>query len=397
LAVGDIAFKKIDERTGVYAEPSVLKKAAWEFADMGKMVTAAEQLYGPYRWGRYDVLVLPPSFPYGGMENPNLTFATPTVIAGDRSLVSLIAHELAHSWSGNLVTNATWNDAWLNEGFTTYFERRIVEAVYSKEEVKMQEVLGRQTLEKVVAEKGATSKDTQLKGDFDGRDPDESLSEVIYEKGYAFLRTIEETAGRARLDSFLKYYFNTYAFKSLNTEQFITALHEQLIKDDTIMIDKINIDAWVFQPGIPTNIPATGSADFNDIDSVLANFHKTPAKGLNKGIKSTNEILYFLNHLPTDITPDEMIALDKAFKFTQSGNAEIAAVWYRLAIQHQYAVANSNIEKFLMTVGRRKFVVPLYKELIKTPEGKKWAKSIYEKARGNYHPVTYTTVDGLLK
>jgi aminopeptidase N len=347
LAVGDIAFKKIDERTGVYAEPSVLKKAAWEFADMGKMVTAAEQLYGPYRWGRYDVLVLPPSFPYGGMENPNLTFATPTVIAGDRSLVSLIAHELAHSWSGNLVTNATWNDAWLNEGFTTYFERRIVEAVYSKEEAKMQEVLGRQTLEKVVAEKGATSKDTQLKGDFDGRDPDESLSEVIYEKGYAFLRTIEETAGRVRLDSFLKYYFNTYAFKSLNTEQFITALHEQLIKDDTIMIDKINIDAWVFQPGIPTNIPATGSADFNDIDSVLANFHKTPAKGLNKGIKSTNEILYFLNHLPTDITPDEMTALDKEFKFTQSGNAEIAAVWYRLAIQHQYAVANSNIEKFL--------------------------------------------------
>ena len=129
LAVGDIAFRPLGPRTGVYAEPAVVEKAASEFADLEKMVDAAEELCGPYRWGRYDVLVLPPSFPFGGMENPRLTFATPTVLAGDRSLTSLVAHELAHSWSGNLVTNATWSDFWLNEGFTTYFENRIMEAL----------------------------------------------------------------------------------------------------------------------------------------------------------------------------------------------------------------------------------------------------------------------------
>ena len=142
IAIGDLAFKPMSERTGVWAEPSVVEAAAREFEDTEKMVTTTEALYGPYRWGRYDILVLPPSFPFGGMENPRLTFATPTVIAGDKSLVALVAHELAHSWSGNLVTNATWHDFWLNEGFTTYLERRIVEAVYGKRVADMQAAIG---------------------------------------------------------------------------------------------------------------------------------------------------------------------------------------------------------------------------------------------------------------
>ncbi|HEX8334353.1 MAG TPA: M1 family metallopeptidase [Segetibacter sp.] len=397
LAVGDLQFKAIDERTGVYAEPSVLVKAAWEFADMGKMVVEAEKLYGPYRWGRYDVLVLPPSFPYGGMENPNLTFATPTVIAGDRSLVSLIAHELAHSWSGNLVTNASWNDMWLNEGFTTYFERRIVEAVYGKEEAKMQEVLGRQSLEEVVAEKGSTNNDTKLKGDYKGRDPDEGSSDIVYEKGYAFLRTVEEAVGRAKLDSFLKTYFNKYAFQSKTTEQFLQDLEQGLIKGDKALEKKIKVQEWVYQPGIPANIPPTGSADFQAIDTVLTSWRNTTPVGLNKNINSSNELLYFLSHLPADLTTVEMAQLDKEFKFTQAGNAEVQCAWYTLALRHQYKPAYANIKKFLTEVGRRKFLLPLYKELIKTPEGKTWAKQIYAKARANYHPVSYLTIDELLK
>src|SRR4029450_2458259 len=132
IAVGDLVFKPLGSRTGVWAEPATLEAAASELSDTEKMVATAEKLYGPYRWGRYDVLVLPPSFPIGGMENPNMTFLTPTFIAGDKSLVSLVAHELAHSWSGNLATNATWNDFWLNEGMTTYAEGRIVEELYGK-------------------------------------------------------------------------------------------------------------------------------------------------------------------------------------------------------------------------------------------------------------------------
>jgi len=397
LAVGDIAFKKIDERTGVYAEPAMLEKAAWEFADMGKMVSAAEKLYGPYRWGRYDVLVLPPSFPYGGMENPNLTFATPTAIAGDRSLVSLVAHELAHSWSGNLVTNATWNDMWLNEGFTTYFQQRITEAVYGTAEAKMQEVLSRQSLDNVVAEKGATNKDTKLKGDYKGRNPDEGSSDIVYDKGYAFLRTVEAVVGTERLDSFLKNYFNEFAFQSRNTEQFVAELNNKLIKGDTALANKIMVDEWVYQPGIPKNLAPSVSEDFNKIDSAIINLRKAPVAGLHQRIKSTNELLYFISHLPADLTVDEMASLDKEFTFTQSHNSEVQAVWYVLAIAHQYKPAYANIEKFLTEVGRRKFLVPLYKQMIKTPEGKVWAKKIYAKTRANYHPVAYNTIDELLK
>ncbi len=398
LAVGDISFKAIDSRTGIYAEPSMLDKAVWEFADMGKMTDAAEKLYGPYRWGRYDLLVLPPSFPYGGMENPNLTFATPTVIAGDRSLVSLVAHELAHSWSGNLVTNTTWNDMWLNEGFTTYFERRIIEAVYGKEEAQMQEVLGRQDLAAIVKTLGDTSQDTKLKGNFAGRDPDAASSNIVYEKGAAFLRTIEEAVGREKMDAFLKKYFESHAFTSNTTEKFLVYLNEELIGEDTALANKIRSNDWIYKPGIPSNIPASVSKEFNAIDTIITTFEKTGnATGLGKKITSSNARLYFISHLPDSLNAATMAVLDKEFAFTNSGNTEVQSAWYILAIRYGYKPANNNIEKFLMSVGRRKFLKPLYGELIKTAEGKAWAKQVYAKARGNYHPVAYVTIDEMMK
>ncbi|TDH26423.1 M1 family peptidase [Segetibacter sp. 3557_3] len=397
LAVGDLAFQPIDSRTGVYAEPVTLKKAAYEFADMGKMVTTAEKLYGPYRWGRYDVLVLPPSFPYGGMENPNLTFLTPTVIAGDRSLVSVVAHELAHSWSGNLVTNATWNDMWLNEGFTTYFERRIVEEVYGVEEAKMQEVLGRQSLSAELADKGASNKDTKLKGELAGRDPDAAIGDIAYEKGYAFIRTIEEAVGRNKLDTFLRQYFDKNAFQSQTTEQFLVSLKSELLDNSKTLADSIRINDWVYQPGIPNNAPAVGSNAFRKIDSLVFKFRDQPLTELRQNVTSTNEKLYLISRLPVDLIPQELIALDKAFAFTNSGNAEIQTAWYVVAIKHGYRAAYPAIEKFLTRVGRRKFLVPIYTELIKTAEGKTWAKEVYKRARPNYHPVAYNTIDALLR
>ncbi len=398
LAVGDISFKAIDSRTGIYAEPSMLDKAVWEFADMGKMTDAAEKLYGPYRWGRYDLLVLPPSFPYGGMENPNLTFATPSVIAGDRSLVSLVAHELAHSWSGNLVTNTTWNDMWLNEGFTTYFERRIIEALYGKEEAQMQEVLGRQDLAAIVKTLGDTSQDTKLKGNFAGRDPDNASSNIVYEKGAAFLRTIEEAVGREKMDAFLKKYFESHAFTSNTTEKFLVYLNKELIGEDPALAGKIRADDWIYKPGIPSNIPASVSKEFHSIDTIVAVFAKTGnATGLGQKIKSSNAKLYFISHLPDSLNTAAMALLDKEFGFTNSGNTEVQCAWYTLAIRHSYKAANANIEKFLMSVGRRKFLKPLYGEMIKTAEGKAWAKQVYAKARSNYHPVAYVTIDEMMK
>ncbi|KAF2334310.1 hydrolase/aminopeptidase [Flavobacterium daemonense] len=397
IAVGDIEFQAIDKRTGVYAEPSMLKKSAWEFAELGNMVNAAEKLYGPYRWGRYDVLVLPPSFPYGGMENPNLTFLTPGVIAGDRSLTSLLAHELGHSWSGNLVTNATWDDIWLNEGFTTYVEHRIGEAIFGKKEFEMQNVITNKELTDNVAEFGDTNPDTRLKVSLTGRNPDDGISQIPYVKGYAFLRVIENAVGRDKFDPFIKNYFDSHAFQSITTEDFVKYLNENLIKDDKALADKIKVEDWIYKPGIPSNILPVSSADFDAIDNIQKSWRQTGVAGLSKKITTTAEKQHFIDHLPTDITVKEMEAIDNEFNFTKGGNFIIKRQWFVQALRHQYKPAYPAIEQFLIGISRTGSVMILYKEMVKTPEGKVWAKQVFDKAKSGYHATTIQAVQGILK
>jgi len=397
IAVGDIEFQAIDNRTGVYAEPSVLKSAAYEFAELGKMVNAAEKLYGPYRWGRYDVLVLPPSFPYGGMENPNLTFLTPGVIAGDRSLTSLLAHELGHSWSGNLVTNATWDDIWLNEGFTTYVEHRIGEAIFGKKEFDMQNVITNKELVDNVAEYGDTNPDTRLKVSLTGRNPDDGISMIPYVKGYSFLRVIENAVGRDKFDPFIKNYFDSHAFQSITTEDFVKYLNENLIKGDKALADKIQLDNWIYKPGIPSNIVPVSSAEFDAIDAIQKSWRETGVAGLSKKITTTAEKQHFIDHLPADITAKEMEAIDKEFNFTKGGNFIIKRQWFVQAIRHQYKAANPAIEQFLIGSSRTGSIMMLYKEMSKTPEGKVWAKKVFEKAKSGYHATTIQDAEGVLK
>ncbi|TBX67690.1 M1 family peptidase [Flavobacterium silvisoli] len=397
IAVGDITFKPIDKRTGVYAEHSVIDKAQWEFAELGEMVNAAEKLFGQYQWGRYDVIVLPPSFPYGGMENPNLTFLTPTVLAGDRSLTSLLAHELGHSWSGNLVTNATWDDIWLNEGFTTYVEHRIGEAVFGVQEAKMQDVLSRKVLKDNIDELGINNPDTRLKVNTTGRNPDDGLSDIPYEKGYAFLQTVEAAVGRQKFDAFITTYFKSHAFQSITTEDFVTYFNKNLIKGDKTLADKIKLDDWIYKPGIPNNCITPISLDFNAIDGIQKTWRTTGIKGLSKKIKSTNEKQHFIDYLPKDLTLKEMSAIDEEFHFTQKGNFVIKRQWFIQAIKHQYKTAYPNIETFLTTYSRTGSLLPLYKEMIKTPKGKTWAKQIFNKAKSGYHATTVQAVTGILK
>ncbi len=398
LAVGDLSYQKIGERTGVYADPSVLPKATYEFADMQKMLEAAEQLYGPYQWEQYDVLVLPPSFPFGGMENPRLTFATPTVLAGDRSLVSLIAHELAHSWSGNLVTNATWNDFWLNEGFTVYFERRIDEALYGKSFADMESLLGFEDLKETIKDLGEKSSATQLKLKLEGKDPDDGMNSIAYEKGFCFLKLVEQAVGRAKLDTFLKSYFKAYHFQSVTTEKFLDYFTKNLVEPNKEKFASINIHQWIYEPGLPADIPQFTSERFNKVDEQLKKWTSgTPAKSIDTAGWATQEWLRFIQELPEKMTVTQMEELDNDFHFTQSGNAEIADAWFLHCIKHNYSAAYSSMETFLVNVGRRKFLTPLYKEMIKTKEGKKLAESIYAKARPNYHFVSQQTIDELLK
>lgn len=389
MAVGDLEFRPLGPRTGIYAEPAALESAAHEFADTEKMVVAVEKMFGPYRWGRYDMLLLPASFPFGGMENPRLTFLTPTVVAGDRSLTSLIAHELAHSWSGNLVTNATWNDFWLNEGFTVYLERRIMEEVYGESYAVMLGRLGYGDLEHTLKE--TEPRDTHLKLDLKGRDPDEGLSDIAYEKGYFFLTDLERQVGREKFDRFVREYFDDNAFGVMTTEKFLERLESKLGSH-------LGVEKWVYSPGLPEGFTPPLSERFQKVDQArLAFYSGHPLDSLKTDDWTTHEWLRFLRDLPASTTLAQMRALDQAFHFTNSGNSEILAQWFIAAIQHNYEPAYPALEKFLITVGRRKFLVPLYTELAKTLEGLKRACEIYEKARPNYHSVSVGTIDGILK
>ena len=393
LAVGNLQFKAVDYRTGVYAEPTMLDECVDELSDMGKMVDVAENLYGKYDWDRYDVIVLPPSFPFGGMENPRLTFATPTIIAGDRSLVSLIAHELAHSWSGNLVTNATWNDFWLNEGFTVYFERRIMESLYGKDYSEMLALLGYQDL---VEEINGLEPDMQLlRLNMLGKHPDDAMTDIAYEKGYFFLRMIENHIGREKMDSFLLKYFNDHKFKTIITEEFISYLKKYLLNENK---EKLNINEWIFEPGIPVNCPKVNSVRFENAASLVDDFMIFGASSLKEKTAnwSTHEWLHFIKHLPKEITVIQLSDLDKVFNFSNSGNSEILALWFLQSIKSDYQPAFDNLEKFLIKIGRRKFLQPLYLELSKSEKHKAWAKEVYKKARGNYHYVSFNTIDKIL-
>ncbi|HEX2120762.1 MAG TPA: M1 family metallopeptidase, partial [Thermoanaerobaculia bacterium] len=388
VAVGDAEFRPFDTRSGVYAEPPVVEAAASEFTDTPDMMKTAEEMYGPYRWGRYDLLVLPPSFPYGGMENPRLTFLTPTVIAGDRSLVGLIAHELAHSWSGNLVTNATWNDFWLNEGFTTYFEHRITEKLYGREYSEMLWLLGITELK----EEQATlpPKDQGLYVDLAGRDPDEAPS-AVYEKGALFLRLLEETAGRERWDQFLRNYFDRFAFQTMDTKRFIAYLNAALPD----VVQKVDVRQWIYGPGIPPNAPRPQSEAFARVEQQASAFANGAAADTIDMTKwSSHERVHFIQSLPK-LPPRRMAALDERFEFSRSGNNEVLSAWLEKSLDAGYKDVYPAVERFLTVQGRRKFLKPLYERLARTDMA--FAKRIYAKARPTYHPVSQGTIDEIVK
>ena len=397
LAVGDLAVREIGPRSAVYAEPGTIEAAAKEFADTEKMIDTTEKLYGPYRWGRYDILVLPPSFPFGGMENPRLTFATPTVIVGDKSLISLVAHELAHSWSGNLVTNATWRHIWLNEGFTTYVQGRIVEAVYGKPQADEEFIIAANELHEGFKHEIAPE-DQRLVPELKGRDPDDGLSDVPYTKGSWLLQTLEQKFGRAAFDPFLRGYFDHFAFQSITTDQFVDYLKANLLDKYPGKMSLDQVNAWLYKSGIPSGAPLPVSARFEAEDKARAQFvaGKLAAKDLHAEKWTTQEWQYFLDRLPPKLSAEQMQALDGAYHLTGSHNAEIAFRWYRLAIGSEYRTAYPAMREHMLAIGRRILVVPLYEALAKTPDGKAFAQKVYAEAKPGYHPMTRSAVEKAL-
>ena len=396
IGVGDLAFRATGPRTGVYAEPSVVKAAAREFEDTEAMMQAAEALYGPYRWGRYDILVLPPAFPYGGMENPRLTFASPTVIAGDKSLVSLVAHELAHSWSGNLATNATWRDFWLNEGFTVYFEERIQEAVYGAERAAMDASLEIAELKSQM--ESMDERDQVLHVDLSGRNPEDGVTGVPYVKGAMFLRTLEKAVGREVFDPFLRGYFEEFAFRSLTTARFAEYLESELLSRHRDATASISVREWLESPGLPANRHEHVSEVLDVAAEAAAGWtgDGVPAEGLDTDSWTTQHWLRFLRSLPEPLGADRMAVLDEAFGFTEAGNAEIRCEWLVLAVRDGYRPASEALESFLISVGRMKFLRPIYRQLASSESGLARAREIYSRARTGYHPVAAQMVDQIL-
>jgi leukotriene-A4 hydrolase len=392
IAAGDLAIKEINPQVAIFAEQYIVDAAAWEFADTPRMIAITEQMYGAYLWDRYDLLVLPPSFPFGGMENPRLSFITPTVVSGDRSLINLIAHELAHSWSGNLVTNASWRDLWINEGFTSYVENRIMEALFGEQRAQMELALGYDDL---LADLQRLPEGDQIMHiELGQRDPDDAFSQVPYVKGQLFLLYLEQQVGRDNFDKFLRQYFADFAFKSIDTATLKEYLQSQLLAKYPSAVTVAKIDEWLHQPGLPADAPQPRSDAFVKVEQQTQRWLK--GGQLQTASWTTHEWLHFINNLPLDISAVNMARLDREFNLTDSQNSEIAHAWLKLAITKKYEPARDRLRSYLLNIGRNKLVSPLYRELARTPDNLAWARSVYQQAKAGYHPLTQSVAEALL-
>ena len=417
LAVGDLSYQSLGPNTGFYCEPELAKACLYEFQDLPKMMQAAEKIYGKYQWDQYDLLVLPYSFPFGGMENPMLTFVNPTIITGDRSLTSVVAHELAHSWSGNLVTNRTWNDFWLNEGFTVYFEQRIMEELYGKDVSDILAAVEYYELQdelKTIA--GSNNpEDSRLFLNLKGRNPDDGLTDIAYVKGSFFLKTLEQKVGRIKFDEFINTYFQKYAFKTISSAEFVAYLEKNLLSRNKI---DFNHKEWIYKEGLPKNCLQIKSVRLDKMNELANKFaqgeaifkpvityEKIRIKGRNKKNRIVNKLerkdfivqewQTFIRALPKSISKEKLKIIDNNLGFKNCGNSEIMMEWYTKALENNYTEINGEIEDFVTKVGRRKYLMPIYSAM--NSSNPKLAESIFNKVKDRYHAVSRNSIEELLK
>ena len=397
LAVGNVFFEAIGDDTGVYAEPEVLRDAAWEFGDTQAMLEAAEALYGPYQWGRYDLLILPPSFPYGGMENPRLSFITPSIIAGDRSLVSLIAHELAHSWSGNLVSNATWRDIWLNEGITSYLDARLMEVLYGKTRADEERVLSYQSLQEKL--ESVPLEMQHLAPVFQFADPDIGQDGLEYSKGQLLLETLEAAFGRGRFDEYLAGYFEHFEFQAISSEQFLDYIDTGLLRKFPGRYSRAQVEQWLYQPGIPDSavVPASNSLEEAATMAITWSSGERPVDELPVDDWSPQAMVAFIKALPDDLAEHQLRELDQTLHLSTAGNSEIARAWFIQAATRKYRPSYDEMRSYLNRYGRTRLVKPVYKALFGNGEDSALAQTLFAEASAGYHPLTIAAISPLLQ
>lgn len=394
LAVGELESRDLGPRSRVWAEPATVDKAAWEFAEIEKMIAGAEKLFGPYEWDRYDMLVLPPSFPYGGMENPRMTFLTPTLLAGDRSLVDVVSHELAHSWTGNLVTNSTGDHFWLNEGWTVWAERRIQEALWGQDEVLLRWAIGEKDLEEAIERFGADSPLTKLRTNLEGVDPDDAFSTIPYEKGARFLALIERTTGREKFDRFVRDYLNRYHFTSITSEEFMAFLDAKLPGVSTTVEAK----KWLYEPGMPSNAPVFRSPAVEELTKLAEGWASgtRPTAGQIASWNTAKTQVY-LQRLPRQLDATSCEWLDRNLKLMNRGNYEILVEWLVIAAGSDYEPAFGRIREVLSRVGRMKYLRPLFTALGKHPRSRAVAHETFAAVAPSYHTLSRRVVASVIE
>ncbi|PRB43062.1 hydrolase/aminopeptidase [Arthrobacter sp. MYb23] len=386
LAVGHLASREISPRSRIWAEPSQIDAAAWEFAEVETMLTAAEEFFGPYQWGRLDLLIMPQSYPYGGLENPGLVFLTPTLIAGDRSLTDVLIHEIAHHWSGNLVTGASMDHFWINEGFTTYGERRISETLYGRELAELRAAMGLLYLKEDFEFLQDRMELSRLRMNLRGLDPDATSTWVAHEKGSIFIRALEESVGRERFDPFFKGFFRDFAFGSLTTEDFIAYATDHLNSS-------IDYEEWLYGNGLPASVPPIESTALTRVREV----GQSPVQKDDASTWDASMWTVYLGQLEPDNKTDVFFqTMDSTFDLLDHQNPEIRRLWLLLGVRAGYAPAVEASMRFLSSTGRMKYLKPLYDALVANVETQSLAVECYRRNREGYHPIARAVVESRL-
>ena len=395
LAVGDLRFKATGPRTGVYAEKPLLADAAKEFADTESLLKAAETLFGPYRFERCDLVVLPPQFPLAEVGNPRAPFISSTVVTGDRSEESVVARAVAQAWAGDLVGGATPRDAWIDAGLAVYMQNRLVREVYGDARVTADRVLAERSVREDLAQ--LERPDQALAVDQRDRDPAVPRS-AADEKGGLLFTFLDGKFGRERLDAFLQGYFDHFAFKSITTEEFLSYLKENLLDRFPGIVSASQVEAWVKEPGLPQDAPLLAVHLYESVDAARSAWlaGKMPAKKLDTRAWVTPQWTYFLDAMPGPLRRDQLSDLDQAFGFTRSANAEIASSWFVLVIKSSYQPSYARLEEFLASNGRQTLLVPVYTELMKTPGGEVLAKRVFALARPVYQAHTAAALGAIV-
>jgi len=409
FVTGKLESRDIGPRTKVYAEAATVDAAAYDFSQTEEFLKYAEEIMDQeYVWGRYDILCLPPSFPFGGMENPCLTFVTPTLLSGDKSLADVIAHEIAHSWTGNLVTNKGWESFWLNEGWTMWLQRKIMVKIHKDEKFfDFDAITGYNALRESVEAYGYDHPFTALVPNLDGRDPDDSFSSVPYEKGFDLLFYLTKVVGgHKNFEKFAKEYIQEYKYKTLNSQEFkeyFLGYFEPKAKTLGIDLSQIDWDTWYFKPGMPPvdlGFDQTLSkASIAVADKWLKNAGKDTTEAEVKGW-STTQWIVMLEHI-LNIFSDEGVKMsketlhkmDKLYSFSKSKNSELRFRWYMINLRSGNTEVKDAVAAFLGEQGRMKFTRPLYRQMFAMPELYEFGKGVFAQKKSFYHPICAKMVE----